>query len=223
MIRLSRSKRIHGTIKSKAEDFRVEEIAKNGTVLEIGKNYSPEILGMEKQEGKFSIFVLQKKDWNTTQALKALARKFRRGVKSTGFAGTKDKTSISTQLCSIFGVSPGELLEAHIKDISINGAWPGSSKVEMGDLLGNRFGITVREARDAEQMPEIAAELNGIFPNYFGRQRFGIRNTNFDIGMSILKGEFKEAATNFLTNAQNETNESAKEARSNFTHVHTFG
>ncbi len=214
MLRLAKGKRAKGIIKSRPEDFRVEEITANGTVLEIGKHYSPEILGMNNEpEGKFSVFVMQKTNWNTSQALKTIARKFRRGVKSTCFAGTKDRTSVSTQLCSIFGVKPDELARMHVKDISINGAWAGSEKVKMGDLLGNRFGITVREPSDYDRVGGIISELDGLFPNYFGDQRFGNRGINLDIGVDILKGDFKGAAMRFLTDTQNEINEDSKAAR----------
>lgn len=214
MLRLSKGNQASGIIKGSPDDFRVEEITTTGHVLEIGKTYSTETLGFNKEEeGKFSIFVMQKKDWNTAQALKAIARKFRKGIKSTSFAGTKDRTSVSTQLCGIFGVKSEELSRMHIKDITINGAWIGKDKIKMGDLLGNRFTITVREVQNHENIPKIIEELNGIFPNYFGEQRFGNRKTNVEIGTAMLKGDFKEAALNFLTQTQNELNEDAKLAR----------
>ena len=213
MLRLSKGKQAKGTIKSKPEDFRVEEITLQGHILEMDKVYSPDMLGLKEEEGKFSIFVMQKTNWNTAQALKTLARKFRRGIKSTAFAGTKDRNAVSTQLCSIFGVKADELSRVHVKDIKINGTWAGSSKVEMGDLLGNRFGITVRDAADYDNIASLMTELDGIFPNYYGDQRFGYRGTNVDVGLDILKGDFKGAAMRFLTETQNETNEDAKAAR----------
>jgi tRNA pseudouridine13 synthase len=213
MLRLSKGGRACGTIKSKAEDFVVQEITSNGYTLEKDRKYQPEDIGLVDQEGKFSIFILQKTNWNTTQALKAIGKRLRRGIKSAGFAGTKDRTAVSTQLCSMFGVWPAQLQSLHIKDILINGAWEGKEKIRMGGLLGNNFRITIREPRDYENIPELLSELNGIFPNYFGEQRFGNRGTNFAIGMEILKGNFKEAVMKFLTDTQNETKEEAKEAR----------
>jgi tRNA pseudouridine13 synthase len=213
MLRLAKGQRAKGKAKSKPEDFRVEEITQSGFTLEIGKTYSAQDIGLKEEEGKFSVFIMQKNNWNTSQALKTIARKFRRGVKSTGFAGTKDRTSISTQLCSIFGVKAEELSRIHIKDITINGAWSANSKIEMGGLLGNRFGITIREPSDYDNIQSIISELNGVFPNYYGEQRFGNRNTNVEVGVDILKGDFKNAALRFLTETQNETNEDAKVAR----------
>jgi len=214
MLRLSKGDRAQGRIKGSAEDFVVEEITTNGVVLEVDKKYTAVDLKLgDKQEGKFSIFVMQKRNWNTSQALKVIARLFRRGVKSTAFAGTKDRTSISTQLCSLFGAKPEELQNTHIKDISINGAWYGSEKIKMGELLGNRFTVTVRDLASLGNVSSIVSELGGVFPNYYGEQRFGYRKTNFDIGLYMLKGDFKGAALNFLTETQNETMDDAREAR----------
>ena len=121
--------------------------------------------------------------------------------------------SISVQLCSIFGATPEELASVHLKDVSINGAWKAPEKMKLGDLLGNRFTVIARDVQDADNFDAITDELNGVFPNYFGVQRFGIRDNNVDIGVSMMKGDFEGAVKNFLTNTNNETNEEAVEAR----------
>jgi tRNA pseudouridine13 synthase len=213
MLRLTKGKTARGLVKGSAEDFVVQEILQGGHILERDRKYKPEELGLIDQEGKFTIFILQKTNWNTAQALKTIAKRLKRGIKSTGFAGTKDRTSVSTQLCSMFGVWPVQLQSLHIKDISINGAWEGKNKIKMGELLGNNFHITIREPEDCNNIPGLLSELNGIFPNYFGEQRFGNRGTNFDIGLEMLKGNFRDAVMKFLTDTQNETKEEAKEAR----------
>jgi tRNA pseudouridine13 synthase len=214
MLTLSKGRKMACRVKSQPEDFVVEEIASNGTVLERGLTYSAPMLCMEDaNEGKFSIFVMQKSNWNTLQALKAVARKLYKGIRSMGFAGTKDRMSVSTQLCSLYGAAPSDLMQIHIKDVSINGAWRGAEKIKLGELLGNRFTITAREIKDCGEIEEIGHELNGVFPNYFGEQRFGIRENNVEIGLSLLKGDFKGAAMTLLTDTSNERNEAAVQAR----------
>ena len=214
MLTLSNGRKTKGRIKSSAEDFIVEEITRNGTVLELDRSYSSDALGLDvADKGKIAIFVLQKMNWNTSQALRAIAKKFRRGTKSTGFAGTKDRISKSTQLCSLFGANSEELKRIHIKDISINGAWQADSKIKLGDLLGNRFSVMIRDIEDMSTIEQNLANLNGRFPNYFGEQRFGLRNNNTEIGIDILKGEFKNAVLKFLTDTNNETSVEATEAR----------
>lgn len=225
MLTLSKSQGTGGKIKQSPEDFVVEEITKNGTVLKLDKMYAAENIGAETlQSGRFSEFVLQKKGWNTAQALRSIAKAFRRGIKSTAFAGTKDRMSLSTQLCSIFGVTPEQLNSVRIKDIQINGAWYSDSKVEMGQLLGNRFCVTVRQPVSAAEQKanDIIEELNGRFPNYFGEQRFGSRGNNVEIGVCMLKGDYEGAAMRFLADTTNEINQDAIAARKRLADEHNF-
>ena len=112
MLRLSKGNRAKGSIKQFPEDFKVEEIAQNGTILKLDTEYSPEQLGMPASgDGRFTIFVLQKTNWNTAYALKMVAKATHRGIKSAGFAGTKDRIAQSTQLCSMFGAHPSSSKE----------------------------------------------------------------------------------------------------------------
>ncbi len=223
MLRLSKGKRATGTIKQSPEDFRVEEITPNGTVLELGREFTAPTLGMaEPADGKFTVFVLQKTNWNTASALKAIAKATHRGIKSAGFAGTKDRISQSTQLCSMFGAEPEQLRGVRIKDIRINGAWRHDAKIELGMLAGNRFTIKVRGVSGSDNLNPSIKGLGGVFPNYFGEQRFGSRKNNFEVGLAILKGDFEKAAMTFLTDASNETNHEAVEARTRLAGDHDF-
>ncbi len=218
---------VDGSTKASASDFIVEEITSTGSVIEIDRQYSPEELGFKSSGGKFTVFVMQKKDWNTVQALKVIARHSGRGIKSAAFAGTKDRTSISTQLCSMFGATPERLLSAHIKDIKINGAWSSDSAVKMGDLLGNRFTVRIIVNKSIDEamrsFDAVSTELNGRFPNYFGGQRFGNRGNNVDIGVYMLKGDFESAAMSFLADSKNETMKEAVEARDRLAAEKDFG
>ncbi|MCL4380876.1 MAG: tRNA pseudouridine(13) synthase TruD [Candidatus Marsarchaeota archaeon] len=223
------SKPVRGAIKFSAEDFIVEEITNNGTVLERDRRFNePPFIESDSGGGKnakshsFALFIMQKKNWNTIQALTAIARKFGRSFKSAGFAGTKDRASISTQLCTMFEADPEKLLELQIKDIQINGAWRVNRKIELGDLLGNKFGARIRNAKINSSIKESLENLKGVFPNYFGEQRFGNRSNNYFIGIDILKGDFEAAAMRFLTDTQNELNKEAVEARTRLLNERDF-
>ncbi len=215
MKRLSPAGQFSGKLKSAPEDFIVEEITKHGFVLKRDTKVSSSDLGTQQSDsGKFVVFIMQKRDWNTIQALKVIAKRAGRGIKSTAFAGTKDRASISTQLCSVFGAKADRILSMHVKDITINGAWQSDIGVEMGELLGNRFTVTVKESGATEGMIKgIVDSLGGLFPNYFGVQRFGYRANNADIGLAIMKGDFEKAAMSFLTDTTNERNLDSIEAR----------
>lgn len=198
-------------MKSRPEDFIAEEITKEGEVLELDKAFEK-----QGEEGDFTYFVLQKRNWNTLQALKAIGRKLRCGLKRFGYAGVKDRNAVTTQLASAYKIDPAALCNFHIKDIKINGAWKTKEKLRIGNLLGNRFRISVREvAPDAEKVVgEVYESLNGLAPNYFGEQRFGsMRKNTHLVGKAIVSGNFKEAVMSYLTYVDEGERAESKEAR----------
>jgi len=224
MITLSKTKGIGGKIKNDAESFIVREIVPAGNVLETDKAYLPQDLSeVPFPGGKFVRFVLQKKNWGTINALREIAKKVGRGVKSIGYAGMKDRISVSTQIASVFGVTEQDIAKVHIKDISINGCWQSNRGADMGDLLGNSFSVRLDDASDTVSVWDTVHELNGVMPNYFDRQRFGLRMNNPKIGMHILNGNFEYAVIEFLTSTAHETNESAVAARNELADSLDFG
>ncbi|BCS90966.1 MAG: putative tRNA pseudouridine synthase D [Candidatus Micrarchaeota archaeon] len=198
-------------LKDKPEDFIVEEIALNGKILQIDTNISASDLGVsELDNGDYLVFVMQKRNWNTSQALRRIARYLSKGKKSFSFAGTKDRKAVTTQLCSIYKADIDKLKAMKIKDIKINGAFYYNKPVKLGDLLGNRFRIILR----GEHKPvSDQIEQYGRFPNFFGEQRFGFRDNNVKIGLELLRGNIKEAVILYLTDTSNELNKLAIEAR----------
>ncbi|MGA3020716.1 MAG: tRNA pseudouridine(13) synthase TruD [Candidatus Micrarchaeales archaeon] len=223
MLTLTKGRGIGGVIKQTPEDFIVKEIMQNGSILEPDIEYSAESLGInETKEGKHITFVLQKKDWNTINALLAIAKNMRHGRKSIGYAGTKDKKAITVQLASIYNTNYFDMKSVRIKDININGFWR-SDGVRMSSNLGNAFDVIIREVSDEGQAAGIAKELNGMMPNYFGEQRFGERDNNPKIGISILMGDLEGAALEYLTGTENERNEGVKDARTRLRNEMNFG
>ncbi|NYZ78542.1 tRNA pseudouridine(13) synthase TruD [Candidatus Micrarchaeota archaeon] len=211
LIYLSKLQGIGGVMKSRPEDFIVEEITKTGEILELDKAFE-----RQGEEGDFTYFIMQKRNWNTLQALKAIGRKLHCGLKRFGYAGVKDRNAVTTQLASAFKIDPVALQNMHIKDIKINGAWKAKEKLRIGDLLGNRFRISVREtaAGSDEKVKEVYTDLKGLTPNYFGEQRFGsMRKNTHLVGKAIVSGNFREAVMSYLTYVDEGERAEAKEAR----------
>ncbi len=214
MLPISKHRGTGGEIKVDAESFVVEEITKNGTILEVGKRYGSDDLGEESgDDGKFARLILEKCNWNTIQALREIAKRFHRGTKSVGYCGMKDRLGRTVQLASIFGVKAEALGNVKIKDVSINGCWQSKHGVETGELLGNHFKIRISNPDNPDNAHFVIEELGGKIPNYFDKQRFGSRLNNHKIGLSIIKGDFEGAAMEFLVGTENETNNEAVEAR----------
>jgi len=211
------------------EEFIVEEITSDGTVLEVEREQNlgkPEDETLEKNY--YTHFILQKKNWNTMQLLNEIARRAGVNPKRFEFAGTKDRKALSTQLCSAFTIEPARLLAAArgVKDARILGAWKAREKTRLGDLAGNRFTITLTKENcslttelDAKKIFERANATNFLIPNYFGEQRFGSMRANSHlVGALLLKNNFKEAVLNYLTYTdERENNENTIKARKRLT------
>lgn len=205
----SRAKSIKGEIRRNAEDFAVEEIMPDGTVLELD-----EPVGRPDSGTGFAHFVLQKNDWSTPDAALEIAKRLKISGKRINYAGTKDKLAVTTQLMSAFGVKKEEILDLGIKDMKILGAWESNEKIGLGALLGNRFRIRVFGEVDEKTINEIHSELGGKFPNYFGPQRFGAnRGNTHKIGEMIARSDLRGAVEAFLTDCEGEENAEAVAAR----------
>ncbi|MEM0201225.1 MAG: tRNA pseudouridine(13) synthase TruD [Candidatus Micrarchaeaceae archaeon] len=209
---LSKSKGAKGIIKKFYEDFVVKEIISTGKVLEVGKKYTPKELEFEENiDSEFTVFILEKRNWDTIRALLQISKVFGRGKGAFSYAGTKDKFSVSTQLASIHKIEPEKLMNLNLKDIKINGAWKSNS-IKLGSNVGNAFTVRVRESNYENALNTIN-ELENLIPNYFDKQRFGYRLNNFKVGLHIIKNELEEAVLSFLTDTKNETDQESIEAR----------
>lgn len=162
------------TIKQVPEDFVVEEI----TSLEFG------------DEGNYSYFLLIKRNMTTEEAVDFVSKKSGVDRKLINYAGTKDKSAVTTQLISI------NKKDVDIKNCQIEGpdrklrlkfVGRGNQRINLGNLIGNRFEIVVRNLDSTFAFKE---HYLGV-PNYFDEQRFS--KNNKDIGKLLLKKDFKEA------------------------------
>jgi len=155
-------------IKQLPEDFIVKEISS----VKPGK------------EGKYSYFLLKKKNYTTIRALEHVAQALCIQLKKLSFAGNKDKTAITEQACSAEGVGKEKLEKVKLKDIEIKFLGRGDEPISLGILEGNEFEITVRNI-DKKPKPKTK------FVNLFGEQRFS--KNNAEIGKAIVKKDFKKA------------------------------
>lgn len=169
-------------IKQVPEDFVVKEVSN----IE------------ERKTGKFSYFVMKKKNYTTSDSIHAIARKLGKKPKEFGFAGTKDKRAVTEQMISIRGQNIDDII---LNDIQTKFIGMGDKAICLGDLEGNRFEITVRNI-------EKKVKKIDRFLNIFGKQRFS--KNNIQIGRSIIKKEF-EKASNLILETNNKWEQQARE------------
>lgn len=160
-------------IKKFPEDFVVEEIP-------VGFNGS----------GDYAIYRLTKKDYNTESAVQYICKKFNIQRTNVKYAGSKDKHAITKQYISIFKD------KGHLKidndTIKLEFISFHDEPLSLGSLLGNTFNIRIRELAPEELRTfQERFRQDFVFPNYFDDQRFS--DNNYDIGLAILKRDFKKA------------------------------
>ena len=181
-----------GRLRKRIEDF---------VVVEKFKEPPPD------HSGRFSIATIRVKNWETNRLIRRLSMEFGIDRKDIGFAGTKDKRAITTQMMS-FPLPPATMRELDIKDIQILDVYLSRKNISLGDLLGNSFEVVVRDftqsVDDAKAILDRnmeTIEKSGGFLNYFGIQRFGAIRTNTHIvGEHIVKRDFKQAVMAYIGN-----------------------
>ena len=194
-----------GHLKTLPEDFVVREISDPPRA---------------KENGEYTIATVTSRNWETNRLVRIMARSMGMSRERIGFAGTKDKRAVTTQLMS-FRCPPGDLDKVDLKDVEISGAYRGSRAIQIGDLVGNEFEIRVRDCTmDPSLIPETVSEdvsvikRNGGFPNYFGVQRFGIvRPVTHLVGERLVRGDIEGAVRTYITFTTPEESEELQSVR----------
>ncbi len=200
------TKGLGGKLRKSAEDFIVCEISEP----------PPEV-----EDGDYTIVKLKAKNWETNRLIRQLSRRL--GISRTriGFGGTKDRRAVTTQHFSI--KAPLEYVDKiNLKDVEILAAYSSKRGLNIGDLEGNAFDITIRDVRypmsEIEWLiSENQRQLNLIygFPNFFGHQRFGaLRPITHVVGRKLIEGDFKGAVYVYLGEPVEIEGEEAVKARS---------
>jgi tRNA pseudouridine13 synthase len=196
---------IGGELRQETEDFIVREITNRE----------------EGDCGKQLILELTKSNWDMHHVVRDISRKLGISQKRIGFAGTKDKRARTTQKISIYDAKDEEIENFYLKDVELKVIGRSNRSVELGDLFGNEFVITVRDIgyapQDLRQILEgITAEINafGGVPNFFGIQRFGAtRPLTHLVGMEILRGDFEKAALTYIARSFPDEPDDVREVR----------
>ncbi|KAM7272775.1 hypothetical protein ACFE04_027438 [Oxalis oulophora] len=149
--------------------------------------------------GKFLRFNLYKENKDTQEAIGLIGKMLGIQPRSFGFAGTKDKRAVTTQRATVFKQHANKLaaLNQRLIGIKVGDFCYVKEELVLGQLLGNRFTITLRGViADSNDTIKASADSLGKhgFINYFGLQRFGSGSVPTHlIGATLLKGEWKTA------------------------------
>jgi tRNA pseudouridine13 synthase len=149
---------IPARIKAAPEDFVVEEIPAELPVV---------------AAGRFLVVRVTVRNWETHRLVRQLARTLGISRNRINFAGTKDKRAVTTQRMTFEGLDEDDLEALHLKDVDLEVLHRTSRRLALGDLVGNRFRITLREVDLPEddvraRLRALHQELEGAggFPNF---------------------------------------------------------
>jgi tRNA pseudouridine13 synthase len=174
-------------------------------------------VGWDELGGQHLHFSLYKENKDTMEVISFISNRLRVKPKDFAFAGTKDRRAVTVQRVSVFRQHASNLarLNGDLRNARIGNFRHEKHKLELGELAGNEFVITLRDCHfgddsdlDDTDRAEYAKKVIGLavmhlqehgFINYYGLQRFGTYSIGTDdIGKKILQGGFKDAVDGIL-------------------------
>lgn len=144
--------------------------------------------------GEHLILKIRKKNITTLEMLNILSKNLNIKRSEIGYAGLKDKNSLSIQYISINKKLIKNIESINIENIKILDTTYHNNKIKLGHLSGNKFFVRIKKLNKTN-----ALKLNNIckiilkdgMPNYFGYQRFGNYGDNHKEGRAILDSKLK--------------------------------
>jgi tRNA pseudouridine13 synthase len=174
-------------------------------------------LSWTERGGEFLHFTIYKENKDTMEVISYLARQLQMNAKAFQFAGTKDRRAVTVQRASAYRVEGHRLSYQNraLRSASVGDFEYQKRGLELGDLKGNEFVITLREcqlehAENLTSEEKLSATKKAIFEacqnlhqkgffNYYGMQRFGTFSTRTDaVGVKLLKEDFRGACEAIL-------------------------
>ncbi len=194
---------VAASFKERPEDFEVTEIPA----------YLP------SGEGEHHYLWIEKENLATTDLVRDLARACRISFEQIGTAGLKDARGRTRQWISVWGVDAAQLAAWEHPRARILEQTRHRNKLRIGHLRGNRFRIRLRDV-DASREADVRRGLEMLasrgLPNFFGPQRFGMRQDNADVGRDILRQDYRTAAARIAGMPREEETGAVREARELF-------
>jgi tRNA pseudouridine13 synthase len=206
---------IGGQLRERPADFRVRELEAVDT----------EPIDADPDDFPHLVVRVTLRDWDTNDFVRRLSNELQVSRERIGWAGTKDKRAVTTQLFSLDRVDPAALPEIAGADLELVGR--AGRSLYFGDLAGNAFEIRVTDVEDpdpAGALAAVTADLQSFLgepadgsigvPNYFGLQRFGSRRPiTHAVGLAIVRGDWEDAVMTYLADAFETEPERTREAR----------
>lgn len=177
---------IGGRLRGTPEEFVVEECES-----------SPPLTG-----GPYLICRLTKRNWEQSKAVRAISDRLGISHRRISFAGTKDRRAVTTQLVALYRVEADAVRALSLPEMSLEPLGQANRGIGLGELVGNRFRIVIRDC-DPEDLEARCAAARGAVaagaPNFVGLQRFGVvRPVTHLVGRLLAAGDVAGAVTAYI-------------------------
>jgi len=182
---------IGGKLRTIPDDFLVKEISQ----------YPP-----INEKGNYTIAEVTTTNWETNTLIKEISDRLHISRNRISFAGTKDKRAKTIRLMSFYKIPKEKLSSIQIRDVSINNIYYSEQQLKIGELIGNRFEVTIRNIESNIKTKQIQKTVSFIienrgFPNFYGVQRFGtIRPITHIVGEHIVRNDLQKAVMTYIAN-----------------------
>jgi len=193
---------VSGAIKQRPSDFIVEEIP----LYEL------------EGDGPHLYFELKKQNWTTNAVRRIIADHMDVRPGNIGYAGRKDRNSISVQRMSLEHADEDRLRSMDVEGVELRILGWHRNKLKPGHHAGNRFQIKVRELGDSSiDWSNRTSRLTSTgVPNYFGHQRFGRRGDSAELGEMLVRDRLQDFIKGFFGSPQPADPDAVYEARKCF-------
>ncbi|MEU3648043.1 tRNA pseudouridine(13) synthase TruD [Lentzea sp. NPDC034063] len=154
--------------------------------------------------GRYEYLRLRKRGFTTFEAIERVAAGFGVPRSAISAAGLKDEDGVTEQTISLDGTTTPQALAAFNEStqdgsrwVTVSPAGRGDRAVEIGELVGNVFALTLRDlGEDLATRLRDERTIDLFFVNYFDTQRFGVpggpKQTHL-IGGALLAGDHDTA------------------------------
>lgn len=171
---------VNAIFKADVEDFVVEEVP----------------LYDFSGDGDHVLFLIEKRGVSTMHAVQDIARAINASPRDIGYAGLKDARAVTRQWLSLEHVDPTVIREMDVPRIRVVEVTRHTNKLKLGHLSGNRFTILARNV-DPSRLALLQDGLGKLrksgVPNYYGRQRFGVRGDTWMVGRAMVRNNLDDA------------------------------
>ena len=191
---------IGGVLKSRIQDFRVDEIS---TKISLDP------------KGRFTAANITLTNWETNRFVNRLAKACGISRNRIFFAGTKDKRAVTRQVF-IIDAPQKRVAEVEMTDVEIEIIGRTHQKLGFGNHRGNRFTIVARGCAHPDGSPMSDEEAienirlieskmkesigENRFPNWIGPQRFGAgRPVTPVVGRHVISEDWEGAVMAYLS------------------------